>query len=114
MHSKASGALPKTPSEYLHALLEEMDPQELLRAFPEREDILTPHPERITPAMFAAIIEHLEAEAEKMSERIAEMIPLPDSLPTSSASSVASGPSASSEAAAPAGSPAPEEAKKAS
>jgi len=114
VHSKASGALPKTPSEYLHALLEEMDPQELLRAFPEREDILTPHPERITPAMFAAIIEHLEAEAEKMSERIAEMIPLPDSLPTSSASSVASGPSASSEAAAPAGSPAPEEAKKAS
>ncbi len=114
VHSKASGALPKTPSEYLHALLEEMDPQELLRAFPEREDILTPRPERITPAMFAAIIEHLEAEAEKMSERIAEMIPLPDSLPTSSASSVASGPSASSEAAAPAGSPAPEEAKKAS
>ncbi|XCW73767.1 hypothetical protein ABZS17G119_01882 [Kosakonia cowanii] len=111
VHSKASGALPKTPSEYLHALLEELDPQELLRAFPEREDILTPHPERITPAMFAAIIEHLEAEAEKMSERIAEMIPLPDSLPTSSASSVASGPSASSEAAAPAGSPAPEAAK---
>ncbi|MFS2059800.1 hypothetical protein [Kosakonia cowanii] len=111
VHSKASGALPKTPSEYLHALLEEMDPQELLRAFPEREDILTPHPERITPAMFAAIIEHLEAEAEKMSERIAEMIPLPDSLPTSSASSVASGPSASSEAAAPAGSPEPEAAK---
>ncbi|MGJ7468144.1 hypothetical protein [Kosakonia cowanii] len=109
--SKASGSLPKTPSEYLHALLEEMDPQELLRAFPEREDILTPHPERITPAMFAAIIEHLEAEAEKMSERIAEMIPLPDSLPTSSASSVASGPSASSEAAAPAGSPEPETAK---
>ena len=111
VHSKASGALPKTPSEYLHALLEEMDPQELVRAFPEREDILTPHPERITPAMFAAIIEHLEAEAEKMSERIAEMIPLPDSLPTSSASSVASGPSASSEAAAPAGSPEPEAAK---
>lgn len=111
VHSKASGALPKTPSEYLHALLEEMDPQELLRAFPEREDILTPRPERITPAMFAAIIEHLEAEAEKMSERIAEMIPLPDSLPTSSASSVASGPSASSEAAAPAGSPEPEAAK---
>jgi hypothetical protein len=111
VHSKASGSLPKTPSEYLHALLEEMDPQELLRAFPEREDILTPHPERITPAMFAAIIEHLEAEAEKMSERIAEMIPLPDSLPTSSASSVASGPSASSEAAAPAGSPEPEAAK---
>ncbi|AST68513.1 hypothetical protein BFG07_07385 [Kosakonia cowanii] len=111
VHSKASDALPKTPSEYLHALLEEMDPQELLRAFPEREDILTPRPERITPAMFAAIIEHLEAEAEKMSERIAEMIPLPDSLPTSSASSVASGPSASSEAAAPAGSPEPEAAK---
>ncbi|MHA0981524.1 hypothetical protein ACR9GO_02705 [Kosakonia cowanii] len=111
VHSKASGALPKTPSEYLHALLEEMDPQELLRAFPEREDILTPRPERITPAMFAAIIEHLEAEAEKMSERIAEMIPLPDSLPTSSASSVASGPSASSEAAAPAGSPETEAAK---
>ncbi|WP_312117841.1 hypothetical protein [Kosakonia cowanii] len=114
VHSKASGALPKTPSEYLHALLEEMDPQELVRAFPEREDILTPHPERITPAMFAAIIEHLEAEAEKMSERIAEMIPLPDSLPTSSASSVASGSSASSEAAGPAGSPEPEEPKKAS